>query len=405
MVNEQNHARMGSLISRAKSSVKEASSTELDHQLDWELISTSGKSTTNSSISDPDFVRNNAVQPKPQVNNSVKLRRELEIYQNVEKSKTEGEGSNERTTYWVEQEWCSDFVDSNSFQPENRRWSNPELPGVARDGGFDKTWYADKVDLGAYDIPKTLMELVDNWESMGDWCYLEGHKGAPQVGDVRVKWSKCPCGPTSVVAIQTDTGSFKPYRIISRLCVWNKNAEIEALRKAADLEENDYEATLACPIPCICCLCDLASRFLHTFGKAEVFYIKAGVEQTTTESINDIEGRAGFMAWCCRIAGWIMMFSSVMMIAHPLVKAIQFIPFIGPFFAYLLHTAIFLVAFVMTLLLSAVVICIAYVLVRPMLTITLASIVLAVLVIGSKLMPQPDGGYDMTIVSTKLKSL
>ena len=156
-------------------------------------------------------------------------------------------------------------------------------------------------------------------------------------------------------------------------------------------------------------MCDLASRFLHTFGKAEVYYIKAGVMQGAAECMNEIEGRAGFMAWCCRFTGWILMFTSIMMIANPMVKAIQFIPFIGSFFASPLHTAVFLVAFVMTLLLSAVVIGIAYVLVRPLLTISLAGIVFAVFVIGSKFIPQPDnpgaGEMDMTDVVTKLKLL
>jgi len=405
MVNEQNAARMGSLIGRAKSSVQETSSKELDHQLDWQLISTSGETETSSKIEDPDFVNNSTVKPKPLVDNSVKLNRKLEIYQNVQKSKTEGEGSNERTTYWVEQEWCSTFVDSDGFQPENRGQSNPPLPGFAKDDGFDKTWYADPVNMGAYLLPKTLLESVDNWEGMGDWCYPEERNDAPRVGDLRVKWSKCPCGPTSIVALQDDVGSFKPYRIISRLCMCSKDAEIEALRNAANLSDENYEKSLACPIPCICCLCDLASKFLHTFSKAEVYYIKAGVMQGAAESMSEIEGRAGFTAWCCRFTGWILMFMSIMMIANPMVKAIQFIPFIGPFFASLLHTAIFLVAFVMTLLLSAVVIGIAYILVRPLLTISLAGIVCAVFVVGSKLLPNPDNPDSVTDVVTKLKLL
>lgn len=250
-----------------------------------------------------------------------------------------------------------------------------------------------------------MLTKLDNWESMGDWCYLESRSDAPEVGDVRVKWTKCPCGPTSVVAIQTDGGSFKPYRIISRLCVWTKSAESEALRNAANLSEDDYEATLACPIPCICCLCNIASRILHTVGKAEVYYIKAGAEQGAAESMSDISSKEGLMTWLCRITGWIIMFASIMLITHPLVKAIEFIPLIGPFFATLLHYAIFLVAFVMTLLLSAVIIGIAYVLVRPLLTMSLVGIVCAVLVIGSKLLPQSDDPDDMTGMTTKQKLL
>lgn len=392
MVNEQNHARMVSLIAYAKSSVQETPSTdtELNHKLDWKLVSTNGTTTTKSVLSDPDFVDKANVEPRPEVKDSVKLNRKLEIYQNVEKKATRGDGGDERTTYWVEQEWCSSYQDSSGWQPENKDKSNPPLPGYAKDDGFDKTWYAERVDMGVYEIPKPLMEKVDNWEDMGDWCYPDGRKDAPQVGDARLKWSKCPCGPTSVVALQDDGGSFRPYRIISRLGVCSESAETKALQRAAGLSDEDYAASLRCPIPCICCLCDLATAFLHTFAKAEVYFIKAGVAQGAAESMTDIANSETCMAVCCRFTGWILMFASVMMIANPLVKAIAFIPFIGPFFASMLHITVFLVAFFMTLFLSAIVISIAYILVRPLLTVTLIVVVCGAFVLGSKVLPHPD---------------
>jgi len=101
------------------------------------------------------------------------------------------------------------------------------------------------------------------------------------------------------------------------------------------------------------------------------------------------------MAKVCRVVGWLLMFCSILMIADPLVGLIRFIPFVGPVFAKLLGITIFLVALVGTLLLSAVIIAVAYVLVRPLLTIGLAAAMGVILLLGNMWLQSSDSSVHV----------
>nr|WP_282453007.1 TMEM43 family protein [Lysobacter sp. CAU 1642] len=115
-----------------------------------------------------------------------------------------------RTIYHYERDWDDDLIDSADFaEPEGHR--NPtSMPFPSRE------WRAESVSLGAVPLTPEVVAEVDGWRPMAvqperlpanlaatfgvDDGALSTVQGAPEVGDVRIRFFRLPEGPLSVVA-------------------------------------------------------------------------------------------------------------------------------------------------------------------------------------------------------------
>lgn len=155
---------------------------------------------------DPDF---------NQVAEGLGLQRKVEMYQWRERKETREETSTggsktTRTVYRYERSWNDELIDSRRFaQPEGHE-NPPSMPFGSAE------WRAGEVRLGALTLAPAVVDEIDGWRPMAvqperlpanlaasfavDDGRLTTVRGEPQVGDLRIAFSRLPEGPLSVVA-------------------------------------------------------------------------------------------------------------------------------------------------------------------------------------------------------------
>lgn len=183
------------------------------------LIHVTGKADSEASLKDPVF----GVSA-----NALKLKRSVEMYQWHEKSqsKTEkelGGGTKTVTTYTYNQEWSDKLIRSSDFKHQNGHQNPRSLP-------YDSIqMVADKVTLGAFTLSPSLVGMINNYESLpvsddtplpanlvnkakldDGGFYFGNDPVKPQVGNVRIKFFVAKPTEVSIVAKQIET-TFEPY--------------------------------------------------------------------------------------------------------------------------------------------------------------------------------------------------
>ncbi|MGI6638884.1 MAG: TMEM43 family protein [Desulfobulbus sp.] len=149
--NEGRAVRTGDAIGEAQRiTVSMPSATTVDPAFNGKLVHVSGRATTTDVVADPLFT----VQA-----NAISVERKVQYYQWTENSKSETRqklgGSEETvTTYSYEQKWVDKPVDSQNFhQPAGHRNTIKFQAENAR-------WYAPQVQLGAYRLPEFLVHSM-----------------------------------------------------------------------------------------------------------------------------------------------------------------------------------------------------------------------------------------------------
>ena len=234
--NEGRTVRTAKAIGDAASHVESvADVSKVDASLNGKLIHASAFADTKDTLSDDLFgVREQAI----------KLDRKVEYYQWVEHSQTKkrdkvGGGEETITTYTYEQEWVKKPVNSSNFKESRYRNANRVLSQVE-----ERKETAQHVTFGAYTLPESLVESISGSEPVEvrmteeqrfTWderlhmlmpkvntetslvhtsvntVYLGLSPNSPQVGDVRVTFTKVPPADISLIA-QVDGSTFKAYR-------------------------------------------------------------------------------------------------------------------------------------------------------------------------------------------------
>lgn len=188
----------------------------VDASLNGKLIHAIAVAQTADEIQDPDF---------PIVLNAIQLQKDVEYYQWVQHEQTEtkdkvGGAQETTTTYTYSKEWVSSPVNSSSFK-------DPQYQGInnaVRANVSDSQVYADNVSFGAYKLPTTLVhaipcdipvelpaELATEGRSIDkNVLYIGSDPNAPQVGDVRVTFTKAMGGEASILA-KVINSTFEPY--------------------------------------------------------------------------------------------------------------------------------------------------------------------------------------------------
>ncbi len=199
--------------------VVEVGSDSIDSAMEGKLIHFTGQAKTGSPVSDPVFGITES---------AIRLVRTAEIYQWVEKVKTEEKknvgGSADRTkTYSYRQEWVGKPVNSSEFKVSNGHVNTSEMKYRS------ESYQTDKVSVGAFNLPEFLISKISDAEAYlpeslekasaavkesaklaGNYVYFGASPDAPAIGDIRVSFSIIRPGPLSVVA-QQQGSTLVPY--------------------------------------------------------------------------------------------------------------------------------------------------------------------------------------------------
>jgi len=234
--NEGRTVRTAKAIGDAASHVESvADVSRVDASLNGKLIHASAFADTKDTLTDDMFgVREQAI----------KLDRKVEYYQWVEHSQTKkrdkvGGGEETITTYTYEQKWVDKPVNSAEFKDPQYQSANKVLSEVE-----ERNEMAQHVTFGAYTLPESLVGSISGSEPVevrmteeqrftwderlhmlmpkvntetslvhtsANTVYLGLSPNSPQVGDVRVTFTKVPPADISLIA-QVDGSTFKAYR-------------------------------------------------------------------------------------------------------------------------------------------------------------------------------------------------
>lgn len=194
-----------------RASVVSVQNDSVDPANESALVHVSGRVESISILSDPSFgVSANAIH----------LRRQVEMYQWTEDSKTTtrdkiGGGRESKTVYTYSRNWSSSVENSSDFREPTGHQNPNSFPYESR------SWTADDVTLGAFNLSPDIVAQVTDFqpftvsttsnlaESVGtnvsihnEGLYIGANPAAPQVGDLRVHFLVTAPGTFSIVARQ-----------------------------------------------------------------------------------------------------------------------------------------------------------------------------------------------------------
>lgn len=306
-------------LEEGQSAVVSVSVDKVDAANDKKLVHVSGASKTDDKLKDPDF----AVEV-----NAIRLNREVEMYQWVEKKhereeKLTGGGTRTITTYEYDKEWEDHVVNSSDFHDEG--YGNPSGMPYQADSQSAKT-----VTLGAFTLStEQVAKLTDAEDLAVDGAaakgveggkaaqggiYIGNDPGSPSIGDVRVKWRVVKAGPTSVVGVQAGN-TFTPY---------------------------------------------------HASAGDDVLLVKQSA-MTAAQMFQAAQDENTMMTWVLRFVGWFFMFVGLLLVFKPISVFGDVIPLFGSMLGAGLGVFSFLLASGLSLLTVAI----SWLVYRPLLGVLL----------------------------------
>jgi Transmembrane protein 43 len=289
------------------------------------LVHVTGNADTQVTLTDPIF----GVSAQ-----ALKLNRVVAMYQWEEDSQSTSKkkvGGKEETTttYTYAKVWSPESIDSSMFE---------KPAGHENPGGFaypSMELLADPVSLGAYTLSSSLVEMIDNPESLsltadtnfvapealkgiatqkGNLFYVGSNSAAPQIGDLRVSFVETTPTQISVMAQQAGS-SFIPYQ---------------------------------------------------TEAGGQIQLLQVGTH-TADEMIQQAITHNKIMTWVLRLVGFLLMLSGLNMVFKPLSVLADVLPILGK----IVSIGTGLVSFLIALSFSTLTIAIAWLVFRPVLGISL----------------------------------
>jgi len=316
----------------------EVPSDKVDAENEGKFIHLSGKATTDETVKDDVF----GVSSEK----TIRLTRKVEMYQWVEHKKEEKQkklGGKEETvtTYTYTKEWSDKPINSSEFNDKGRAAKKADTGEEVSNPPFtydNKSFQADKVMLGAFRLPKGLIDEIKKDEPLpvsagakGPQNFLVGENGfykgaspsAPKIGDERVTFTVTKPTEVSLYGRQHKE-TIEPYQTKS--------------------------------------------------GDA-LFKLRMG-EMSGKAMIEAAEAENATMTWILRLVGFVLMVAGLAMMASPRVVVADVVPFFGN----LLQTGTLIFAILIALPLTLLTIGLAWVAVRPMVGIPLVVGALAIIV-------------------------
>lgn len=312
---------------------------KVDAANEKKLVHVTGDAKAADPVSDPDF---GLSVP------ALRLVRSEEIYQWVEDQKSEtkqkvGGGEETTTTYTYTKKWTDKPVNSAEFKKPQGHANEGDL--IAGDANIS----AEKVTLGAFQVPESLVsrmgdpakhpvteadlaklpaDLKDSAQIQAGAFYFGEKPDSPQIGDVRVSFEIVKPGTFSILAAQIGE-TFGPYQT-----------------KAGD-----------------------------ALSMVESGAVSAETMFKNAASANKI------ITWLVRLGGFLFMAFGFMAIMRPLSVLGSVVPFIGN----IIGMGTGLISFMLAGTVSLIVIAIAWIVVRPLLGITVLVLAVGAFVYTRKL--------------------
>jgi len=316
--NEGRAVRTAHALEEGRGGAVTTPSDKVDPGKEGKLVHTSGRASTAGTVSDPVFGI---------AANAIALKRNVEMYQWTEQRESRGRGS-ENYIYKYTKQWSAALVDSAKFKVPDEH-PNPRTMQYR-----SEKWIASKVSLGAYTLSSSQVNRIPGEDPVNavlpapgsaaralrehaGALYVSENPGQPQIGDLRITFTKVPDSDVSIVAKQVGS-SFAPYRAKSGATV------------------------------------DLQTRGLVSLD--EMF---TGAEDANVAAM-----------WGLRISGFILMAIGVGLMLRPLAAIFSGIPILG----HIVGAGTVLVAVMVAAVLALTTIGFAWVFHRPLLGISLLAV-------------------------------
>lgn len=272
---------------------------------------------------------------------ALKMQRTVEVYQWKEKASSKtvnklGGGTETTTTYSYFKDWSDRLINSSIFK-ESELHQNPTSKSFV-----DKEWIAQGVTVGEYSISEDLLSSLSGYQAFnipremfdaknmttsaqlqltGDTIYYQtSNIAAPEIGSTRIKYEIIV--PQAISVIYKQSGeNLVPYKT-----------------------KNGYEINM----------------------------IQLG-ESTAKEMFKSAQESNKTMTWILRFVGALLLFIGFQTILGVLPVVGSVIPFIGS----IVGAGVGLVSFLLTIIVSTIVIAIAWITYRPLIAVILFAVALA----------------------------
>ncbi|GAB5354899.1 hypothetical protein AAMO2058_000159100 [Amorphochlora amoebiformis] len=376
-----------------------------------ELVCVHGKLDTNSRlITDSDF--------HFELENCVRLKRKVEMLQWVEHkhSTTEKDMLGNKVTrheYTYSKEWRENHVNSEAFHEAKYRGHNPTWWIKARSRNFDQKvvnfgteaklllhgavikqmgWYStDNLSVPLDKFQEKLSEVSNqnaSARSEGDaGVYIAYNPGISDVGDIKISYIWVPDSNVtqrhvtvmgelrdSNIIPWSDSGDFMYDKVYSGCvlacccpCTASSGSSIDDYAI-----ETDEESPVLKP--------DSSAADYKTFNEKPKGWFDllnaADGEIKASTLLKQNENSERCLQTILRLVGWLMMVFGLYMVFEPLLTILDIIPIIGP----IVRISVFLLVLIVTTVLSALIIAVAWISSRPM--VALAAIVVIGMVVG-----------------------
>lgn len=420
-LNEKRNAKYESLIERGQKECRSISADFFDDSHTNSLVHVTGETNSTRPVKDRQF----NVSYDSGV---VRVSSHVQVYQYVEEEKSEskgqetlGGGRTTETRRWKEYtaQWCSSWNSGANF--EMHEYRNPPMPKGLSTGNFSET--CTRVEFGSgflFDdnqlsqlsggsnlkMDKVTLEGNEQRQfEAGDEGWYYGRQGAttsPEVGDVRVHFTVLHDGPATVVGLQVQRhgeekgrGGFLPYRQIQRpFCGQLSDDEAKErlyIEGKMDKSEINAKEMWGGAFAGICCTCNLVQTIFGGAMSTELLDAW-GETLSKSEAFDRIRVWANTAKWIWRGVGWLLMFIGLCLFFGPLTTSLKLLPFgIGTFLSSIGSFVIFVFSFVVTLVLSALIVCLAYCMYNPVYGIFMITCLGAVIAAGLSILPHANG--------------
>eukprot|EP00928_Gymnodinium_smaydae_P092754 TRINITY_DN7669_c0_g1_i1.p1 TRINITY_DN7669_c0_g1~~TRINITY_DN7669_c0_g1_i1.p1 ORF type:complete len:506 (+),score=94.11 TRINITY_DN7669_c0_g1_i1:166-1518(+) len=396
--NEAREVKMWALFGRARGMVKEVGDKRVDIENEASLVHVSSTTETDETIS--------ATQGFPvTVSNCTKLRMNVEMYQWMEHSKTEekdasGGGKDVTTTYSYTQDWYAFPIDSSSFNDPS--YSNPPMPFTS------SAQNAQSVRLGSFNLSARLIDKtckfqsvasnemgqMDGWFPYNGCGYSTAAQGQqPAIGAMRVEFSKVPCGPTSVLALQHNQ-SFSPmtYKMqVKDGKVYSPDGNLAPLLDHADDDDIDFSENDARKMLTggTCSqICKGSKLIAQCIESREEVYELMEEQVSAHELLDNAIGTQECIHEVLTLVGFVMLVLGLDWMMTFLPTLFRIIPFLGTWVQWILNGGAHICAFVLGGFFWCVTIAVAWLFYRPLKAALLLTVSFAFLSLGMYLANQ-----------------
>lgn len=362
-LNEGRAVTTSKSLREGAAAVVDVPASPIDPANNGKLVHFTGMTNTNATLKDPIF----GVQAK-----ALTLARTVEMYQWKETSKSStkeklGGGKETTTTYDYGKDWSGSSISSGNFKKKDGHENPSSFPYKV------ETMTAKDVTVGDFKIPERIVAGLGGGKPV---TLDDAAIAAAPAGAARVDASAAPAVPSSPSASASGGTPPAAAEASATKAKLNDGAIYYGDNPGAP-QVGDVRVRFASLAPTEISV--LAAQNGDTIG---AYQTKAGraLETVKTGTASAAEmfasARKGntIMTWALRFGGWLLMFLGLTMLFKPLVMIGKVVPFIGSMIAAGTGVISFALASVISLLLVAI----AWVVYRPILGITLIVVAAAI---------------------------